>query len=58
MKYYNLYYLGSKINNRPITEEEVDNIKQHMQIYKKNQITNKLEAIHVADINFVKTIII
>ena len=58
MKYFNLYYNGTKINNRPITEEEADNIKQHEQIYKKNQITNKLESIYVDKIKFVKTIII
>lgn len=58
MKYYNLYYFGSKINNRPLTEEETDNIKNQTQIYKKNNINNKLESISVKDINFVKTIII
>lgn len=58
MKYYNLYYLGTKINNRPITEEEANTIKQSEQIYKKNQITNKLESVDVNNIKFVKTIII
>jgi len=58
MKYYNLYYLGTKINNRPIDEDEIDTIKQSKQIYKKNQITNKLESIDVKNIKFVKTIII
>lgn len=58
MKYYNLYYFGTKINNRPIKEDEVDTIKQSKQIYKKSQITNKLESIDVNNIKFVKTIII
>ena len=28
MKYYNLYYLDSKLNNRPLNEEELEAVKK------------------------------
>lgn len=58
MKYYNLYYKGSKLNNRPLNEEETNNVKQSLEIHKKNDVTNKLESIPVYKIKFIKTIMI
>lgn len=58
MKYYNIYYKGIKINNRPLTEEDAAIIKNETSIRKKNIITNKIELIPVDQIKFVNTIII
>ena len=58
MKYYNIYYKGAKINNRPLTEEDAAIIKNETSIRKKNIITNKIELIPVDQIKFVNTIII
>jgi hypothetical protein len=58
MKYYNLYYRDSKINNRPITEEDLELIKKTNQISKRNMITGKLEVIPSNKIKVVKTILI
>lgn len=58
MNYYNMYYQGRKINNRPITDQEMIDIKEQNEIYKRNNITNKLIKIPVNDIQYVKTILI
>ena len=58
MKYYNLYYRDSKINNRPITEQDLEVVKKSKNISKRNFITGKLELIPVNQIEVVKTIII
>lgn len=58
MKYYNIYYKGLKINNRPLTDEDTEFIKNENFINKKNMITNKIEQIPTNQIKFVKTIII
>jgi len=58
MKYYNLYYLENKLNNRPITEEELKEINKKQQIYKRDLLTGKLKSIPTNKIQVVKTIII
>lgn len=58
MKYYNLYYKDLKINNRPITEDELKSVKESKTIYKRNNVTQKLESISVKEIHIRKTIII
>lgn len=58
MKYYNIYYKGSKINNRPITEEDLELIKNESTIQKRNIITGKLETISTDQLKFINTIII
>ena len=58
MEYYNLYYLGNKLNNRPVDKEQLDNIMNTKNINKRNPITGKLEHIITKQINIVKTIII
>ncbi len=58
MKYYNIYYKGSKINNRPITEEDLELIKNESTIQKRNIITGKLETISTNQLKFISTIII
>lgn len=58
MKHYNLYYKESKLNNRPLTLEDLENILKQKTIIKKNSITNKNEQINTSDIRIVKTIII
>lgn len=58
MTYYNLYYKGSKINKRPITEEEKKNVEMTQEIYKKNIINHKLEKIYTNDIQYVKTVVL
>lgn len=58
MKYYNIYYKGVKINNRPLTQEMADSLRNEKVIYKKNSVTNKLDSIEIDKIKFVDTIII
>lgn len=58
MKHYNLYYKESKLNNRPLTLEDLENILKQKTIIKKNSITNKNEQINTSDIRIVRTIII
>ncbi len=58
MKYYNVYYLENKLNNRPITEEELKEINKKQQIYKRDLLTGKLKSIPTNKIQVVKTIII
>lgn len=58
MNYFNLYFKGRKLNNRPITEEEISEIKKKKEIYKRNNITNDLEKIPINQIQYVKTILI
>jgi hypothetical protein len=58
MKYYNLYHKDSKLNNKPISEDEKNEIIKQHEIYKKCMFNNKLERIKTKDIKFVKTIII
>ena len=58
MNYYNIYFKGQKINNRPLTDEELKNIKEQKEIYKHNNITNSLEKISTNDVYAVRTIII
>jgi hypothetical protein len=58
MNYYNIYFKGKKINNRPLNDEELKNVKEQKEIYKHNNITNSLEKISTNDIYAVKTIII
>ena len=58
MNYYNIYFKDKKINNRPLNDEELKNVKEQKEIYKHNNITNSLEKISTNDIYAVKTIII
>ena len=38
MNYYNIYFKGKKINNRPLNDEELKNVKEQKEIYKHNNI--------------------
>lgn len=58
MDYYNIYYYGKKLNNRPIPEDQLEEIKDKEDIYKRNNLTNVLEKIPTNKLNFIKTIII
>ena len=58
MNYYNIYFKGHKINNRPLTDNDLNEIKNKKEIYKRNNISNTLEKISVDKISIVKTIII
>lgn len=58
MNYYNIYHKGQKLNNRPISENELKEVKTKKEIYKHNNITNSLDKILVNEIQYVKTIII
>ena len=58
MKYYNLYYKDSKLNNRPVNEMQLDTILNQKHIYKRNSITNKIEDIPTNQIQIIKTILI
>lgn len=56
--HYNLYYNGFKVNNRPLTEEQLEEVRGYENIYKRNPITNKIEAIPSKKLKLVETIII
>ena len=58
MIYYNLYYKGNKLNNRPISEEEKTTILKNKEIFKQNKLSNTLNKINTSEIHFIKTIII
>lgn len=58
MIYYNLYYKDSKINNRPITDKDLELVKESKIISKKNRLSGKIEEIPVNKIQIVKTILI
>jgi len=58
MTYYNLYYKGNKLNNRPISEEEKTIILKNKEIFKQNKINKTLNKINTNEIHFIKTIII
>lgn len=58
MKCFNIYYKDVKINNRPLNDEDIKSIKESKIIYKRNNITNKLESIPVNKIKIIKTVLI
>ena len=58
MIYYNLYYKGNKLNNRPISEEEKATILDNKEVFKQNKINKTLNKINTNEIHFIKTIII
>lgn len=58
MIYYNLYYKGNKLNNRPISEEEKTTILNNKEVFKQNKINKTLNKINTNEIHFIKTIII
>ena len=58
MIYYNLYYKGNKLNNRPISEEEKTTILKNKEVFKQNKVNKTLNKINTNEIHFIKTIII
>ena len=58
MIYYNLYYKGNKLNNRPISEEEKTKILNNKEVFKQNKVNKTLNKINTNEIHFIKTIII
>ena len=58
MDLYNIYYKGMKINNRPLLENDINEIKTKKEIYKRDTITDKLNKISVNELQYVKTILI
>ncbi len=58
MIYYNLYYKGNKLNNRPISEEEKTTILENKEVFKQNKVNKTLNKINTNEIHFIKTIII
>lgn len=58
MIYYNLYYKGNKLNNRPISEEEKTTILDNKEVFKQNKVNKTLNKINTNEIHFIKTIII
>ena len=58
MIYYNLYYKGNKLNNRPISEEEKMTILDNKEVFKQNKVNKTLNKINTNEIHFIKTIII
>ena len=58
MNLYNIYYKGTKINNRPLSDNDINEIRSKKEIYKRDNITDKLNKISVNELQYVKTILI
>lgn len=55
---YNIYGNNKRLNRQPLSQEEVDKIKQMKTINKFNKETNSIETISVEDINIIKCYIV
>jgi hypothetical protein len=51
---YNIYYKNERINNYPISKEEVEKIQSQKFIGKVNENTKEVTRIPTNDINIVK----
>ena len=51
---YNIYYQNERINNYPISKEELDNILQQKFIGKRNEDNKEVMRIPTSDINIIK----
>lgn len=58
MKAINLYYNDIKINNRPLTVEEVNEMLKNEFIYKRNQFDGKLIKIPSNKVMKINTIVV
>ena len=58
MKRINLYYNDVKINNRPLTMDEVNEMMKNEYIYKRNQYNDKLIKIPTNKIIKINTIMV
>ena len=58
MKAYNIYYNNEKINNRPLTEEDIETIKKYPYITKRDTIQNKMYEIETRKLKFIKCTIV
>ena len=56
MKRYNIYYGYSKINPKPLNEEDINNVLSHKYIYKV--INNQNVKIKTSDIKIIKCTVI
>ena len=58
MQRYNIYYKNNRINNRPLSENDLkEDILSNQYIYKKTQMNTNIK-IPVRDIKIVKCIIV
>ena len=58
MQRYNIYYKNNRINNRPLSENDLkEDILSNQYIYKKTQMNTNIK-ITVRDIKIVKCIIV
>lgn len=58
MHRYNLYWKNSKLNNKPLSLEDINNISSREYIYKINNISKEKEKIPVNQIRLVKCTIL
>ena len=57
MKVYNLYYKNEKINSRPLSENDVEEIKKQDYIYKKLDKFNSVK-LSIKDVKKIKCTLI
>ena len=58
MQRYNIYYKNNRINNRPLSENDIkEHVLSHQYIYKKTHMNTNIK-IPVEDIKIVKCIIV
>lgn len=55
---YNIYYRNIKINKRPLSKQEIDNIKSIPNINKYNEQTKQILKIPTADLEIIKCYVI
>ena len=58
MKAFNLYYKSRKINNYPLSQDDLNEIMKNKIIYKKNNTLGKIEKIETKDIVQVRCIVV
>lgn len=58
MKMYNIYYKGNKVNRQLLSGEDVYEILQHENIYKRNQYTHEKQTIPVSSLQIVECIVV
>lgn len=55
---YNIYYRNIKVNKRPLSEKEINNIKSVKTINKYNENTKMVYQIPTSDIEIIKCYVI
>ncbi len=58
MEKYNIYYRNEKINNRPLSNEDLDKVKSLEYINKYNKVDNSITTIPTKDVDVIKCYVV